>query len=314
FTRYVAGETIASLTHWLNATRGPIAWGTRWRAQATMNLLRNPAYIGCMMVDGEIVPAQHKPIVDPDLWRQAQERLRENAIIAPAARARSLSPIFRCGLCGGPMKTCHNGPGEEQRAFGCTRRAELPKEERHPATWVSTPKALALVWQSIGYLISEDAIAEAQARQAKDDDDAGRTALLQERQKLEDDIAYNLAAARAGAIDVALLARENAPLNARLEEVGHTLSKQQETRQKLAQLQTVTTAEVLAAVQSGDIETQRRFILRFFQRVEVHQGFLRFVPTVPEVPVFDVEVPKYYAPKRGGKLAEVEFRILSECE
>ena len=311
FARYLGGASVSQITHWLNRTQKPIGWGKIWRAQATTNILRNPAYIGMMLVDGEIVPAQHEAIIDPEVWRAAQERMRDNAIIAPAARSRSLSPVFRCGLCGGPMKRQHNGPAEEQRAFGCMRRAELPKEQRHPAIWVSEAKALGLAWQAVSYLISDEAIAEAQARQAKDDDDSGRRALLLERQKLEDDIGYNLAAARAGAIDVALLARENAPLNARLEEVVHTLSKQQETRQKLAQLQTVTAEEVLATVQSGDVETQRRFLLRFFQRVEVHQGFLRFVPTVPEVPAFDVPVPKYYAPKRGGKLAVIEFRILT---
>lgn len=311
FRRYAAGEPAWQLTHWLNEVRGPVGWGKQWYAQTVILVLSNPAYIGKMRSKGEVLPAQHEPLIDDDLWRQVRDRLGENALIAPNARAHSLSPVFRCGLCGGPMKRQHNGPGEGQRAFGCTRRAELPRAERHPAVWVSDPKAVALAWKAVGYLISEDAIAEAHSRMMTADSNAERVALLRERQKLDDAIAYNLAAARAGAIDIALLARENAPLNARRAEVDRLLAEEQKAIESIQGLCKVTSEELLETVQLADIERQRRFLLRFFKYIEVHKGFLRFVPTIPDVKPFDVAIPKYYAPKRGGRFAEVDFCILT---
>lgn len=311
FRRYAAGDSVSEVTRWLNREGIPSSWGTRWRMQQTTNVLRNPNYVGLMPVDGETVPAQHQAVLDADLWRTVQERMDDNAKVAPATRARTLSAVFRCGLCGGPMKRQKGGADGLHTSFGCMRRGELPPEQRHPPTWITEKKAVALCWKAVSYLISEEAIAEAQSRMLTQDSDAARTALLRERQQLADDVAYNLAAARAGAIDVALLAHENAPLNARLEEVDSLLAEHLRARQKLEGLHTITAAEVLEAVQSGDIEGQRRFLMKFFQRVEVHKGFLRFVPTVPEVPVFDVAIPRFYAPTRGGKCGELEFTLLT---
>lgn len=42
-------------------------------------LLANPVYIGKVTHKGECYDGQHDPIIDPDLWHQVQDRLRDNA-------------------------------------------------------------------------------------------------------------------------------------------------------------------------------------------------------------------------------------------
>jgi hypothetical protein len=69
-------------------------------------------------------------------------------------------------------------------------------------------------------------------------------------------------------------------------------------------LESITVRKVLRAARA-DYETQRRFLSQVFSRVELLRGALRFVPVV-EVEALVVRLPKYYAPRRGKQVVDLE--------
>jgi len=302
FRRYAQGDSLFSLVVWMNQVQEPRR-GKQWYCQTVKQMLQNPAYIGMMQSKGKRLPAHHEAIVDDVTFEQVQQRLAENALVGPSARARSLSPVYRCGLCGGSITQHHFKNAEP--IFGCYQRTVLPRDARHAPIYTKATRITFVTWRAIEYLLSDEAIADAQRRSRKADlPSAKRRALVKERAQIEADLAYNLEAARAGAVDVALLARENAPLNARREEIDRLLATEEEARERMEVLRKVTREEVVRIAQAADIEQQRRFIKRFFERVEIHKGFLRFVPTVPTVPPFDAALPE-----EGADPADYTFEL-----
>lgn len=310
FTRYAAGESITSLMQWMNANGVKGQRGGKWYMFTVTNMLANPAYMGYRRTAREgVLPGSHEPLITAEVWRKAQERLKENAFVRPASRNRSLTPVYRCGVCGGRVRRQYAGKGNPQLA--CAARSHLPPEQRHPPVYQGEAKIVALTWRAVEYFIGAEAIAEGYRRHQAKATEGERQRLQERRDKLQQDLAYNLAAARAGAISVSLLAQENAPLNAELEDLDRTLAELDAGSVRLTELQAVTPEQVVAMMQEQDTETQRRFLLRFFERVELHKGRLRFVPTIAEIEPFDVAVPPLYQPNRGGKNGTVAFRLLT---
>ncbi|GAA3765811.1 hypothetical protein GCM10022379_37050 [Micromonospora maritima] len=85
FRRYAAGEPIGDITRYLAAVRG--------RAMHSANvkkLFRNPAYLGKVVTDGEVLPGVHEPLVDEMTWQRVQRRLAADAGTPP----RHLAPTW----------------------------------------------------------------------------------------------------------------------------------------------------------------------------------------------------------------------------
>ncbi|MEI6500158.1 MAG: recombinase family protein [Armatimonadota bacterium] len=310
FRRYGAGDSLSQLTQWLNDT--PETKHRNWKATSVNKVLRCRTYLGEIVWRDEVIPGVHEAILDRDLWQTVQDRLDENSRIHPSARKHSLSTLFRCGVCGSAMSIVGS---KGHRGYRCMDRLQLPSDKRHESTFIVDAKAEGLAWKAVAYFIDEEAIMEGYRRRGGTEATAARKALLERRGELEKAMAYNLAAARAGAIDVALLARENAPLQAALQKVDQGLTEALRVEEAITKLQAITPPEFVAAMQSTDLEVQRRFLMRFFQRIEVHLGFLRFVPTVPDVPPFEVETPDTYDLTANGRTTDFAFRLLttSDC-
>ena len=308
FDRYLHGDSISGVTKWLQTT--PARDFRKWSATQVAKILRCRTYLGELVWKGEVYQANHEAIIDRDLFDAVQKRLDANSLVPPTTRKHSLSPVFRCGICGSPVSVLHNSG--EKHSYRCIARMNLPRAQQHEANSILLPVVEALTWRAVQYFISTEAIREGYQRHRGNEAGARRKELLKRREELEAALEYNLQAARAGAVDVAILARQNAPLMASLEKVDQQLAGAEREEQAVNTLQAVTPEELVRMVQSSDIEAQRNFLLRFFQRVEIHKAFLRFVPTIPDVPPFEVARPNIpRGRKEAGWLRELPFCLLT---
>lgn len=290
FARYAAGEPLKVLARWLNTEHREAARGKQWWTYTVSLILKQPAHVGMMHQKGKVVPGQQEPIVDEVTWRRVQQRIKDNARVPPSSRDRSLSPVFRCGPCGSYVRRSGSSV-EATKVYQCVKRDLRPAEERHQRAEHYCRKVHAVTWAVVRLLLTEDSILDARRRQKDTRHTDKRKALAEERARLDYEVAYNLEAARAGAIDIALLAKQNAPLLARRDEVDRELTTEDEVTETLQGLGDATPEALIAALQNAGYEEQRRFLLRFFQRIEIHREFLRFVPTIADLEPVCVAIP-----------------------
>lgn len=116
--RALAGETLTSLTSWLQEQGITTVGGKPWRTTTVRQFLTNPRTWGRRVHQGkEIGPAIWEPIITPEQG----ERLRR-ILLDPArrtnrsARRYLLSGMLRCGKCGKPM---YSAPKNGVRRYGC---------------------------------------------------------------------------------------------------------------------------------------------------------------------------------------------------
>jgi len=306
FRRYAEGESLSKLAAWLNTSPGNSK--RKWSSALLGVMLRNRTYIGQIVWRGGIYEAQHEPLIDWDSWSVVQKRLMENRGVPASARKRSLSPLFHCGLCDSCVRIVWGGPRSEYRSYECHHRRTLPKEQRHAGNSISALKAHALVWRAVEHFLTDEAIGEGYRKRQSRGKSAARRKLEREREKVEGRIAYNLEAGAGNAVPLHILKQQNDPLMARLEEIDRLLAQMDQAAEKLTELEATTPAQIIELLQSQDLEAQRRFLKAFFSVIELHEGFLHFVPTVPEVPPFKVATPEGH-PSRSQE--PVAFRLLT---
>jgi len=304
FHEYASGTRVVTLVKWMNERFAPRR-AAGWTPTTLKQILTNPAHVGMMKHGDAVLPARHKPLVDRETFDRVQARLEANRNIGPMARNRSLSPLFRCGVCGSHVQT-YKGT-HRIATLGCVARTMLPREQRHEPAYLKTHHAAALLWRAVEYVLSDEAITDAQRRnhQARRGGEQRRK-LLEEREALAAKVVYNLEAAQAQAVPATILAAQNERHNARIAELDRMLAEEQEQAKRLEVLRHITKEEVLQTIRGADMETQRVFLKRLFDRVEIHRHFLRFVPTVAAVPPFDVEWPA-----AGTPADDVALRVLT---
>ncbi|MEN6644016.1 MAG: recombinase family protein [Armatimonadia bacterium] len=294
YQRYAEGETIAGLAKWLTiATKR----STPWAPTVVRKMLTNPVYAGRIVHNGEVLEGLHVAIVPDDVWRAAQARCRESQRVHPPARQRSLAPVYRCGFCGAAVMR-HTG---NQACYGCSVRQYAPPADRHAPLWVPIVKVEHYTWEVVRWLTSDEAADIAHRRQqvqATGKHKGGRTVLLTaERDEMISAIAYNLEAARLGAVPVTILIDQNRPLQARLGQIDTELARlvydEPDPVPHLSQ------GELLALVQSASAEEQRLFLRSVFDRVELFPDRMRFILRSAGLPPLVAELPRYYAPGRG---------------
>lgn len=103
--RYLAGESLRSLTTWLSDQGVRTVRGGEWRTTTVANLLTSPRMAGLREHRGQVEgPAVWKPIITP------KQRDRILAIMATkkasgrrTPRRYLLSGLLRCGKCGNPL-------------------------------------------------------------------------------------------------------------------------------------------------------------------------------------------------------------------
>lgn len=141
FARYAApGETLQSVGRWL-LERAP---ERKWSIPAVRYMLGNLAYLGDVVIGGRMadeerpgmfikrptaerwgMPAAHEPIVDPEMFARASEKLAANRAAPRRARSEyALTGILTCSLCGGPY--IGGGTSEGQHLYRCAGTVRQP--------------------------------------------------------------------------------------------------------------------------------------------------------------------------------------------
>lgn len=105
--RFLAGESIGSLTRWANTQGLPTRTGKRWGHVTLRQALKRSKNAGVVVRDGEVVGASTFPaIVSEDQW-QATVAILDSPERRTYDRASTvkylMSGLARCGTCGGPM-------------------------------------------------------------------------------------------------------------------------------------------------------------------------------------------------------------------
>ncbi|ADG74135.1 Resolvase domain protein [Cellulomonas flavigena DSM 20109] len=116
--RALAGETLISLSTWLQDSGVRTVGGNEWRTTTVRQLLTNPRAWGMRVHQGQVIgKATWEPIITPE----DGERLRR-LLLDPArrtnrsARRYLLTGMLRCGKCGSPLRSA---PKDGKRRYGC---------------------------------------------------------------------------------------------------------------------------------------------------------------------------------------------------
>ncbi len=128
FTLYVdRGLGSAVISGLLNDAGQSTGRRCRWTPSRVLEILRNPTYVGRLPFNGEVHQAQHAPLVDAEVFAQAQRIVaeREQSWRERAANATDylLTRFLRCGRCGyGFVGTAAHGNGGAYRYYTCFAR------------------------------------------------------------------------------------------------------------------------------------------------------------------------------------------------
>lgn len=129
------GGSLRSLAADLNARGVLTSTGTPWRQEAVRKVLLRPRNAGLIDYKGSILgPAQWQPLLKEETWRAVVAILTNPARTTHTSTGRRWlgSGIYRCGLCGSPVKA-HTTisvvrPGSVTKPqYVCTRKKEIAR-------------------------------------------------------------------------------------------------------------------------------------------------------------------------------------------
>lgn len=121
--RYLAGESLRSLTDWLEASGTPTVGDVRWRTSAVRQMLLSPRIAGLRAHRGEVVgDAVWPAIITPAQHRQLVAAFERKKVTGRrTARRYLLSGMLRCGRCGNKLFSSARQQGERQsRRYVCS--------------------------------------------------------------------------------------------------------------------------------------------------------------------------------------------------
>ncbi len=115
--RYLAGESLMSLTNWLQESGALSVAGLPWRTSTLRTMLANPRFAGLRAHNGVVVgPAVWPAIITPAQHEQilaAMERKKVTGRRSP--RRYLLSGMLRCGKCGNKLFSSSRQEGDRNR-------------------------------------------------------------------------------------------------------------------------------------------------------------------------------------------------------
>lgn len=307
FERADRGAGLTTIARWLNGQHVPQKYsGTHWSYAQVREILRNPLYTGRLRWHGEIVPGSHEPLVAMDVWQRVQ-RLLDGRVRTRGQAARHLTPLLRCGLCGGHIHintANRNASGAYQVYLQCHARTMAPVSDRHASVLAAEQKIIAVIWRHTELLIGEGdltaAIAEAQSRAA-----TGAAPLDATRKRLAEldaERLVNLEAARRGLITMEELERENAPLMRDRERLLGELARATPPMELEAwsEIASMGSERVLTRFRDeAGVEVQLLFLRGLYDHVALLPGRVRFIYVADLRPQVERNLPRYYSPSRG---------------
>jgi site-specific DNA recombinase len=93
YERFNRGDSSASICRWLCSLQLTKRLAGkdkpfRWRVPSIAKIIDNPAYVGYLAWDDQIVPGLHQPLVTPEVWEAAQARRAEQRAKHPGRKPR----------------------------------------------------------------------------------------------------------------------------------------------------------------------------------------------------------------------------------
>lgn len=135
YDEYLAGRNQLQIAKALNADGIPSARGKKWNGQVIRSVLTNPLCAGYVRDQGELIEAQHEPIVPREHWEEAQALRRSLTRTRDRGRPVVGQHLFRqgflrCGECGAGIvpRTERNKDGTLRETYRCQGRYIDPED------------------------------------------------------------------------------------------------------------------------------------------------------------------------------------------
>jgi DNA invertase Pin-like site-specific DNA recombinase len=164
--RYLAGESVRSLTTWLGAEGVPTVTGKAWRTPTVRQMLVSGRIAGLREHRGQVVgPAVWEPIITPEDREKLLARFAEAARTGRRhPRAYLLSGLLRCGKCD---KKLFSSVREERRRYVCLSG---PDQGGCGRLTVVAPPLEELIAEAVLYRLDTPELADALAGRAAADE------------------------------------------------------------------------------------------------------------------------------------------------
>lgn len=301
FAWYADGLTLADTTRRANDADLPCRPPRKaWDRHAVQRILTNPVYVGRIRYNRRILDAQHEAIIPLALWRHVQGR-RQQRRIPKRPGEPSLTPLLVCGVCLGRIGLRTNR--HQLRRYRCDARLALPLDQRHEAVSATARTVDDAVWAWTRQLVTEHLFKEALRHyaQEQDADTDSEVAQLRERVAvLEEEISYNLGAARSGGLPLDLLAEQNAPLIQERDSLQGRLERQAAGTPlaQLEDLQRISEGGFEGLLRETDPHARRDFLALLYNGIELHKHRLVIQHRIA-VPAQTVLLPRRYVPTKG---------------
>jgi hypothetical protein len=110
------------------------------------DIFDNPSYIGKLRVDGQLIEAKHPALIDEATWNgclEVRRRNRRNTSKTWTRHSYPLTPVLRCGRCGGTMNGEISSNKRRTAAYyAChaarrNRSATMPHGPKCDARWIA---------------------------------------------------------------------------------------------------------------------------------------------------------------------------------
>lgn len=283
YRRYVAGESVYSLVRWLNGHGWSTLSGGSWSDRTLRRVLDTGFASGQFMVDGQLQPGAHDPLIDAKLW-QAYLDARETRRALPARRERSrylLSGLVRCARCEGAMVAGQFGAGRVPKY-----RCKAAKEQgpvKCSGGYVMAP----VLEEAVHEWLQERAGKLDDVRRDKASLRARRTVaqtdeqrLAREAARVEDSLGRLALQDAKAPLPPAVYRRARAELEEQLEQLAAALADAQRHTRALALDPKRAATDLLATWDTRPVEHRREALRRLIAQVRVTTGRPRAVVDV----------------------------------
>lgn len=183
--RFLAGDSVKSLTEWLAETGVPTTSGGEWRTTTVRQILTSPRIAGLMEHRGNVIGRAAWPAIITE-----EEHRRVVASFAARKRSGRRAPqryllsggLLRCGKCGTRL---YSTPREGRRRYGCLKG---PDHGGCGRLFITAEPLEDLVTQAVLYRLDTPELAQAINAQAEADDRAREVSdvLAQIQDRLEE--------------------------------------------------------------------------------------------------------------------------------
>jgi site-specific DNA recombinase len=177
--RYLAGESLGSLTSWLQDENVPTVHGAKWQTSTIRQTLKNPRIAGLRSHNGAVVgDAVWPAIITPQMHHRLVAMFeRKTASDRRVPRRYLLSGLLRCGKCEGKL---FSSARIDRRRYVCMSG---PDHGGCGGVLVTAGPVEELITKAVLYQLDTPEMADALAgRTAADDRHAGLLAELQSDQ------------------------------------------------------------------------------------------------------------------------------------